>query len=410
MIINLGAEFQVLYGRDSPYAAVTDIATVSLDDGFRIGDGFSGHGIGDTGAGDFNGNGIEDFLVGQGYLNDWRVHLVYGTRSGFPADLLLNTPDGTNGFTLEGFTDSFGCRVHAAGDFNGDGYADIAFTAPEADFGIGTHGAGSGGGFVTQQGLVYVLFGHQADGIARVALAELDTSQGLVLLGGSFAGQLGAGLAGAGDTNGDGFDALVMSSRDTVLSSRDAIYGGAYVVLGHAANNRQILAGTSAGETLLGDDAVNAIVAGAGNDYLDGRAGADVLKGGAGGDTLVYDATDLRIEGDSGNDTLVIAGHGTALDVTLIDDLRIDGIEVIDLSGDGANSVHLALRDLLALADNRTLRISGEADDAMSTADGWSLADGRPVLVGDANYTLYSQAGASLLVEVSIRQSGMLVV
>jgi hypothetical protein len=354
-------------------------------------------------AGDFNGDGIDDFMLVEGSQLNLSVHLIYGTRGGFAADVLLDSLDGSNGFTLEGFADSFGSQAHAAGDFNGDGYDDIAFTAPAAEFGIGTHGMGSGGRFVTEQGLVYVLFGHGADGVARVSLADLDPVQGLVLLGGNFAGHLGGALGSGGDINGDGFD-------DLVLSSNDGNDGGAYIVHGHAANNAQIRAGTTAGETLLGDANENAIVAGAGNDLLNGGAGRDVLKGGAGDDTLIFDAADFRIEGDDGNDTLVLAGQGTALDLTLIDNLRIDGIEVIDLSGSGANSAHVSLREVLALSDTRTLRINGDADDAVSTADGWSLAGGGPVLVGDTNYTLYTQAGASLLVEVGIQQSGIVVV
>ena len=38
--------------------------------------------------------------------------------------------------------------------------------------------------------------------------------------------------------------------------------------------------------------------------------------------------TSLYGEGDDGNDTLALVGHGTALDLTLIDNLRIDGIEI----------------------------------------------------------------------------------
>ena len=90
---------------------------------------------------------------------------------------------------------------------------------------------------------------------------------------------------------------------------------------------------------------VDDVILGAqGDDTLLGNGGLDVLNGGADDDILaLLDPAFLegfgtgggRILGGTGSDTLCLDGAGVILDLGAIPDTRIQGIEIIDLGGDG---------------------------------------------------------------------------
>ena len=68
-------------------------------------------GLSVAGAGDVNGDGIDDLIIGASYAdpgdrNDaGESYVVFGTAAGFGASLDLAALDGTNGFRLDGIDD-----------------------------------------------------------------------------------------------------------------------------------------------------------------------------------------------------------------------------------------------------------------------------------------------------------------
>jgi Ca2+-binding RTX toxin-like protein len=118
---------------------------------------------------------------------------------------------------------------------------------------------------------------------------------------------------GAGNdliSGGGGDDHVVFGSRVTVdLSKARANGEGRDRVL-----LVEIVTGSGAADTLIGNSARNVLNGGGGSDRIFGRAGADVLNGGAGNDTLQGEAGRDLLVGASGNDTCDVGpGGGRAL-------------------------------------------------------------------------------------------------
>jgi len=173
-------------------------------------------------AGDINGDGIDDLIIGApgaspnvGYSG--ASYVVFGDDQGLPSPLNLSAIDGSNGivFNGEGAYDESGASVSAAGDINGDGIADLIIGAPYAS---GGNGAG------------YVVFGSDEAWTSPVNLSGLDGSSGFRINSAGGGDTLGASVSAAGDINGDGMDDLLIGAT---LAGTPAAYNGAsYVVFG----------------------------------------------------------------------------------------------------------------------------------------------------------------------------------
>jgi len=141
-------------------------------------------------AGDVNGDGVADVIVGADQLfagvGAGKAYVFYGPLSG-------NIQAATAGAILTGEADRdlFGEAVTSVGDFNGDGFSDVAVGASENQ---------AGG---VRAGRAYIFFGPLAGTIPATSADSTIT--------GSFEDQLGFSVAG-GDLNGDGAPDLVVGA------------------------------------------------------------------------------------------------------------------------------------------------------------------------------------------------------
>lgn len=152
-------------------------------------------------AGDVNGDGYDDIIVGTGenFLQpDSHAYVWYGGPDGLGdfgvpsnADWVASGP--TSGVAGENY---FGVLVYGIGDVNGDTHDDIMVTAPLYD------------GAVTDQGAVFVWYG--SDG----GLGEPGTPENADWIATSAQSNsyFGSGGDGVGDLNGDGCDDLAVGA------------------------------------------------------------------------------------------------------------------------------------------------------------------------------------------------------
>lgn len=122
----------------------TTVADISLSDvaagngGFIIDNDVSGetdNRVSIGGAGDINGDGYDDILIGEPETasGNGAIYVVYG-KSGTDMVYLSETVSGDKGIYSTGnANDYLGDWVSNAGDFNGDGISDMLFAAPNAD-------------------------------------------------------------------------------------------------------------------------------------------------------------------------------------------------------------------------------------------------------------------------------------
>jgi hypothetical protein len=256
-------------------------------------------GISVSPAGDVNGDGFSDVIVGAiGYLsNTGRAYIYFGGAT------MNNTADVT--MTGEAAGNIFGYSVSTAGDVNGDGYSDVMV------------GANNYGGSL---GKAYIFFGG----------ASMNNTADVTMIGGTY---LGSALSYAGDVNGDGYSDVIVGERDYL-----GAFGRAYIFLGGASMDN------TADVTMTGEAAFNYFgtsVSSAGDVNGDGYS--DVIIGARGysantgrayiffGGASMNNTADVTITGDTTN---IYLGNS----VSSAGDVNCDGYSDVIAGANGYSS------------------------------------------------------------------------
>jgi disulfide bond formation protein DsbB len=162
-------------------------------------------------AADFNGDGFADLAIGVSaeavgtvQKRAGAVNVLYGMASGLSATgNQFWTQDSPDIPDSAQYDDRFGITL-TTGDFNGDGFADLAIGVPGEDLTIHDE---------TEEGLVHVLYG-STSGLSATG-NQVWTQDSPDILDTSEAGDSFGGSLASGDFNGDGFaDLAIGALRD----------------------------------------------------------------------------------------------------------------------------------------------------------------------------------------------------
>lgn len=356
-------------------------------------------GVSVSGAGDVNGDGYDDFLIGS-FLSDGPTNdtfavgltsLIFGAAN-LPTQLNLANL-GSLGIAMYGdnYFDSVGWSVSSAGDVNADGFDDLLIGA--------TYPSDQPNASYTARGKTFVVYGAaQLD--SQINLSSLEAT-GIEYIGGDTGDTSGWSVSGVGDVNGDGFSDFMIGapSADAANNAKSAA-GESYLLYGSRQASGVTIPGSANSETLTGSSSADTINGSRSDDTIVSAGGADVLFGGEGND--VFDISDLnfrQVNGGSGSDTLRIAGNDMHLDLTTLANNRLRSIEQIDLRGAGANVLTLNQLELLNLSsESNTLIIRRDATDTIDFGPDWIT--GTLETIGQEIFQVYTQGAATLKVQV----------
>ncbi len=441
----------------------------SLADGFVL----TGEAAGDYAGwsvavvGDSNNDGYEDILVGaycedSGGTSAGAVYLLQGplTGSGSLADASVKLT-GIRDFDIDGHGDNLGYAVSGAGDVNADGYGDLVIgaissgdertgaayvwlgpvtddaTISEADgslFGVSSLDyagwAVAGGADVNGDGYDDVLVGAQPADAAYLVLGQASAFGSVSLSDAAasftsepYGGSTGYDLALGGDTNGDGYEDMLLGDISYGSSFRTQS-GAAYLVLGSSAPSGGSLDiadvgiyGQSSGDWVGHGLACDGDVDGDGyDDLLLGAKGDDVSASNEG--SVYVFAGPVSSGADLSTATAQLCGEdaddNAGYRVSYAGDMDGDGSDDIlvgakgaelDVSGEGVAYIVLGpVTGTISLSNADAILASGSsgAEATRGLAGGADTdADGLPEILVGAPYddTSDTDAGAAYLLE-----------
>ena len=197
-----------------------------------------------AGAGDLNGDGYSDVIIGAyGYddgasMGEGRAFVYHGSATGLSATP-NNTPDDADQAGA-----NFGLCVSSTGDVNGDGYSDVIIGAPFYDDGANMN-----------EGRAFVYYGSAAGLLATPSNTPDDADQA----GANF----GFSVSSAGDVNGDGYSDVIIGAYNydeggNIGEGRAYVYHGSATGLSATPNStpddaNQVSAGFGISVSTAGD-------------------------------------------------------------------------------------------------------------------------------------------------------------
>ena len=254
-------------------------------------------------AGDLNGDGYDDFIVGAyGYnSNTGRAYIYYGGTTPNNTAIVVLTGEATNNY--------FGASVSSAGDVNGDGYGDVI---------VGAYGNNS------STGKSYIYFGGPT----------MNNTADVTMTGEATNNYFGASVSSAGDVNGDGYGDVIVGAYGN-NSSR----GKSYIYFGGSTmnNTADITMSGEAASSLLGYSVSTAGDVN-GDGYSDVIVGAYVNNIGTGksyiyfGGSSMNNTPDIIMTGEAVNNNFGIS-------VSTAGDVNGDGYSDVIVGAPGNNDI-----------------------------------------------------------------------
>ena len=173
-------------------------------------------GLPGSSAGDVDGDGLDDLLVGASFNDDGgetagKAYLVLGSSLSSTSGIDLSDADYS--FVGENSDDQLGRSVSSAGDVDGDGLDDLL---------VGAVGNNDGG---ESAGKAYLILGSSLGSASDIDLSDTDYS----FVGENSDDQSGMAVSSAGDVDGDGLDDLLVGAVGNDDGDNQA--GKAYLIL-----------------------------------------------------------------------------------------------------------------------------------------------------------------------------------
>lgn len=386
----------VIFGHVGDTRGMVDLANFSALDGFSIhgvdSESLTGKSV--SSAGDINGDGIDDLIVGSpdnsmGSAFSGAAYVIYGSLGASRASIDLGELSVNDGFVIQGYSSGgAGYSVASAGDVNGDGFDDIIVGAPY------------GSNLSAYAGEVFVIYGRSGTDRGQISLSDLESTDGFLIKSDFSDDIAGASVSSAGDINGDGIDDLIIGAPYS--DGAGANSGGAYVIYGSRPTSSVERDGTDIGQIIFGGNFSDTIRGFGGNDRIDGGDGADILDGGLGFDTLDYSrsATAISVslltgtgsQGESAGDA--ISGFERVFGSGFGDNLVGDAHANFLNGGEGSDEMKgESGRDRLRGGAGNDTMEGGSGDDIIRGGLGTDYLDG-----GAGSDTLHGGQGGDVFV------------
>ncbi len=239
---SIGSRGFLVFGSTDGFSSTLELSSLNNERGIPVNLNIEDEilGVSLSYAGDVNGDGVHDFIIGSITVNndqfDIRNYVIFGSEQGYSSSIELSNLNGENGFSFEVMpvTQSFtlginiifgdtgifdeGWSVKYAGDVNADGFSDLVIGVPND----ATNGLRSGAAFV--------VFGSGQPFHNPLKLSDINGVNGFAVYGVKEFDQAGISVGSAGDINGDQVDDIIIGAVNATWFGDQS--GASYVIFG----------------------------------------------------------------------------------------------------------------------------------------------------------------------------------